>query len=399
MSAERAAQLLDAGIWLKLSGDVEGAQRLFARALKLDPQNAKAKELLMESVVLTPTALAPVILPAVAPSIASVAPSESAATNLLTSAPVMLTEEVPPPKNTMPEFLAPRKSQSATLHGWGPAAALNAPWSNDQVASPTSESSADVNGVNVLLRSSVEDSGAHKIPTQAPENTLFPEISAVVFAAPPEPMAPFPFVNVAVLAVETPADESNPMPSVDAFIEAPPPEPVVEHVESTRSGWDLRASPAIEVVGNDRAMDLLSTDSQTKTPTGEQERVENIEDLMRAARDCIDLDDHTGAMALILRAERQRPNDSAIATMKATSETKLLAILESKLLPLNRRPRILLKDDEIIWLNLDHRAGFVLAQIDGEVSFEDIFNVSGMSRMDTAKILVQLTDEGVISRN
>ena len=61
-------------------------------------------------------------------------------------------------------------------------------------------------------------------------------------------------------------------------------------------------------------------------------------------------------------------------------------------------PRVLLKDDEIIWLNLDHRAGFVLAQIDGTVSFDDLFSVSGMSRIDTARILAQLVDEGVISR-
>jgi hypothetical protein len=60
-------------------------------------------------------------------------------------------------------------------------------------------------------------------------------------------------------------------------------------------------------------------------------------------------------------------------------------------------PRVLLKQDEIIWLNLDHRAGFVLAQIDGTLSLEDLFAVSGMSRLDTARILVHLKEQGVIS--
>ena len=46
MSADRAAQLVEAGIWLKLSGDLEGARKLFERALKLDPQNEKAAQLL-----------------------------------------------------------------------------------------------------------------------------------------------------------------------------------------------------------------------------------------------------------------------------------------------------------------------------------------------------------------
>ena len=59
-------------------------------------------------------------------------------------------------------------------------------------------------------------------------------------------------------------------------------------------------------------------------------------------------------------------------------------------------PRVRLKEDEVIWLNLDHRAGFMLAQIDGTLSFEDLFSVSGMSRLDTARILAQLLDQRVI---
>ena len=46
MSVDRAAQLVEAGIWLKLSGDREGARKLFERALKLDPGNTKAALLL-----------------------------------------------------------------------------------------------------------------------------------------------------------------------------------------------------------------------------------------------------------------------------------------------------------------------------------------------------------------
>jgi hypothetical protein len=73
-------------------------------------------------------------------------------------------------------------------------------------------------------------------------------------------------------------------------------------------------------------------------------------------------------------------------------------MFESKLGHLDKIPRVMLKDDEIIWLNLDHRAGFALAQIDGAVTFEDLFAVSGMTRLDTARILAQPVDEGVISR-
>jgi len=80
----------------------------------------------------------------------------------------------------------------------------------------------------------------------------------------------------------------------------------------------------------------------------------------------------------------------------ARSETKLQTIYESKIGKLSAVPRVRLKEDEVICLNLDHRAGFMLAQIDGTLSFEDLFAVSGMSRLDTARILAQLLDQRVI---
>ena len=49
MSA-RANQLLEAGLWLKMSGDLDGARKLFEQALKLDPDSIRARELLGQSV-------------------------------------------------------------------------------------------------------------------------------------------------------------------------------------------------------------------------------------------------------------------------------------------------------------------------------------------------------------
>ncbi|MBL8912847.1 MAG: tetratricopeptide repeat protein, partial [Archangium sp.] len=77
MSKERAAQLVDAGIWLKLSGDREGARKLFERALKLDPENQKAAQLLAGGD--EPPPAAPEFAPSdvVAPPIAPVSTSPS----------------------------------------------------------------------------------------------------------------------------------------------------------------------------------------------------------------------------------------------------------------------------------------------------------------------------------
>ena len=146
------------------------------------------------------------------------------------------------------------------------------------------------------------------------------------------------------------------------------------------------------------ALDLVSADRPHLTPPPVKSKLDEVRTLLRGAKDLLGLDDHTGAMDLILKAQDLAPNDPEVQALRTRSEGTLEAMFESKLGKLTSAPRVKLKDDEIIWLNLDHRAGFVLAQIDGQCTFEDLFSVSGMSRLDTARILAQLIEEGVITR-
>jgi len=104
------------------------------------------------------------------------------------------------------------------------------------------------------------------------------------------------------------------------------------------------------------------------------------------------------ARELLLEAQALDPDAPEVARALAESEQTLQALYESKLGKLSVVPRVRLRDDEVIWLNLDHRAGFILAQIDGALTFDDLFSVSGMSRLDTARILVQLLEQRVIIR-
>ena len=181
---------------------------------------------------------------------------------------------------------------------------------------------------------------------------------------------------------------------------APPPTARPSPVLSAQasSAWDVRGNPGIRIedmLGPDHTLELVSPSAKAaKSP--DSVRVE-VGSLLAGARDLMDLDDHTGAMELIAKAQAIAPEDPEVQALREKSERTLLAMFESKLGGREIIPRVMLKDDEIIWLNLDHRAGFVLAQIDGTVSFDDLFAVSGMSRLDTARILAQLMDEGVIS--
>jgi len=117
---------------------------------------------------------------------------------------------------------------------------------------------------------------------------------------------------------------------------------------------------------------------------------------MRGARELVGLNDFSGALELLTKIVERKPNDPEALQMHELCEHNLTLMYESKLGSMGSRPRMAIPADEVIWLNLDPRAGFVLAQIDGEVSFEDLYAICGLKRLDTARILCQLLEEGVV---
>ncbi|MCP3101270.1 hypothetical protein LZ198_20560 [Myxococcus sp. K15C18031901] len=269
MSTQRANQLVEAGLWLRLSGDAQGAQKLFERALELDPGNTRAQESL------------------------------------------------------------------ATLVG------------GNTGTGPFSAPSTEVSTRATPLPSLEGDWGAWAVG----EPSLAVEETAVVRTA-------------SVL-----------LPDADA---GPPESDVLELLSRDET-------PITQEYG-------LPPDTY-RAPLGETE----LERLLRGAGDLLELDDHSGAVDLLFKAQELAPGDPRVEALRLRSERMLMAMLESKLGDLGRVPRVRLQPDDVIWLNLDHRAGFVLAQIDGGVTYEDLFALSGMTRLDTARILAQLLDEGVIA--
>lgn len=144
--------------------------------------------------------------------------------------------------------------------------------------------------------------------------------------------------------------------------------------------------------GASDALSLVAVTPQPRRPDpAEQKRA-----LIQGARDLLDLADHTGALELAEKLLEREPENPEARSIRERCQSVLLSMYESKIGRLDSRPKVAVRTDEIIWLNLDHRAGFLLAQVDGATTFEEIFSLSGMSRLETAKILVQLLNEKVI---
>lgn len=118
--------------------------------------------------------------------------------------------------------------------------------------------------------------------------------------------------------------------------------------------------------------------------------------LLQRAGKCLALDDFDGALELLEVIPRDSSVGEEAYRMARSATERLEQQYGSQLGGFERFPRVTLPPDEIIWLNLNHRAGFILSQIDGRVSYEDLVALSGMPRLDTLRILCSLLQEGVI---
>ena len=121
------------------------------------------------------------------------------------------------------------------------------------------------------------------------------------------------------------------------------------------------------------------------------------ETLMQGAREMFSLGDFTGTLDLVQRILQQDSEHAEAQKMAQQCQDTLLQMYESKINNFSAIPRVMIPPDDVIWLNLHHRAGFLLSQIDGTVSYDDILSLSGMSRFETCKILVGLLEQGVVA--
>jgi tetratricopeptide (TPR) repeat protein len=172
------------------------------------------------------------------------------------------------------------------------------------------------------------------------------------------------------------------------------------------SPWDDGPASTMAVnIGSEGGMDLAAVAEKSdlrplvpeasRPPSGPPPDDTGV--WMRAAKDLHALGDFTGSLEMIEKILRVAPDHAEAREYLHQNEATLAAMYESKLGPIGGVPRLAIKPEEVMWLNLDHRAGFLLSQIDGAVDYESLFALSGLPRLDTARILATLISDGVIA--
>lgn len=113
--------------------------------------------------------------------------------------------------------------------------------------------------------------------------------------------------------------------------------------------------------------------------------------------DRVSLGDYTGALEIAEKLLEIDPDDQPVQICAESCRGILKQMYTTRIGPLERVPIVMVARDQLRWLSIDHRAGFVLSLVDGVSSLEMILDVSGMPELDAMRILSELAQQRIIS--
>jgi hypothetical protein len=156
------------------------------------------------------------------------------------------------------------------------------------------------------------------------------------------------------------------------------------------------SSAIIRTPGSDTTAAFEPLTTPPSAPIDVNPTDEDAEQLMAAAREYAELGDFSNSLELVEQVLELNPTHEGARLYLQRNEATLEKMYESKLGGLHNVPRQVIDANEVIWMSLHHRAGFILSQVDGSLTFADVLEVSGMPRLATLKILADLMTHGVI---
>ena len=129
-------------------------------------------------------------------------------------------------------------------------------------------------------------------------------------------------------------------------------------------------------------------------PTEERDALDALLARMKAAFSAGSFDT---ARRCALEALRLQPGHRGATHYLDTCDRILEQAVMSRIGDLDRVPVVIMTDENIQWLALDHRAGFILSLMDGDTTLEELLDIAGMPHNDVLRVVGMLLDKGVIS--
>jgi hypothetical protein len=106
--------------------------------------------------------------------------------------------------------------------------------------------------------------------------------------------------------------------------------------------------------------------------------------------------DYTRALQIAEQMLARSPDDMAARRYAQNCREVLTQMFAARIGPLDQIITVSVSPQEVQWLALDHRAGFLLSLVDGQSTVDEILDISGMTRLDALKILNDLAEQQVV---
>jgi hypothetical protein len=149
------------------------------------------------------------------------------------------------------------------------------------------------------------------------------------------------------------------------------------------------SSPELRVK-SDPLITLHSERTPTTVPGGPPtERLTQVRDRYEAG-------DYSGALVIAEGLLEENPDHIAALGYAESCREMLRQMYQSRIGEGGLIPRVMIDSEQIRWMSLDHRSGFLLSCIDGVSSIDEILDVSGMPPLDALRIIYELLQEGAI---
>lgn len=193
--------------------------------------------------------------------------------------------------------------------------------------------------------------------------------------------------------------ENKPLYRGEPLLKSAPPQPPKPspptHVSERQLGHEPTNPFAHEAptgVGQPSLKDI----SEVRPDTRPDPKPNDADILLQQVRKLYDSGKFQSALDIINNILTQNSTPDA-EQLKQNIERELERQQHDRIGSLSRTPVLSIPLTELSHLQLDHRAGFIISQIDGILTFEDIIDLSAMSRLETMSVLADLCDQNIIT--
>jgi hypothetical protein len=112
--------------------------------------------------------------------------------------------------------------------------------------------------------------------------------------------------------------------------------------------------------------------------------------------ECYAVGDFSRALQIAEELLARSPDDISARRCAQNCRDVLTQMFAARIGPLDQVITVVVGPEEIQWLSLDHRAGFLLSLVDGQSTVDEILDISGMTRLDALKIIHDLAERQVV---